>query len=265
MKQREMKLTIIKGLILGWSLIAAGLARAEGETQQDPATITHEKKPVSALKVKYSNYMNGPTFEESSGTSINHYGTLKYDLGKDYSLSANFRFDSTFGDKTSAFTLADSYIVLGAPGVKRFSTTFTAQLWASAGISAKSRASRLMSVIQPRLNMERTVGKWTLSNLLISKLYLYDHKAAAQKWGVVGSYLNASYEINKTWTLDFGVYPELSFVRGKATAFNDLASYPGFTVNLSKAVSLSPYLEIMATRMQGKTTSAGAFLSAAIL
>ncbi len=63
----------------------------------------------------YFNYMNGPTFSESNGGSINHYLTLKHKFNSDWALSFTFREDENFGNNEPSFALADSFLRLDYP------------------------------------------------------------------------------------------------------------------------------------------------------
>ncbi len=228
------------------------------------ASISHAKKNQSGVHAKYSNYMNGPAFKESSGTSINHIATVKYDFENKYALSANLRFDSTFGEETDLVSLSDPYMVLVTPAVKLSSVNAKGQLWYTFGISDAAKAADIVGVIQPRISFSASIKKLSVSNDLISKFYVHGARQVGQKFAALGSYLNLSYELAKSWTMDLGLYPEFSFLRGKSTTFNNLAAYPGFTVSLGKHVSLSPYVELFAMKPQSETTSVGAFLSASI-
>jgi hypothetical protein len=245
---------------------AAGPAPASAaSTAAAAGSSVAEIAPKSVVHVKYSNYMNGPTLAKATGVSINHIATVKYDFKNAFWLSANFRFDSTFGDTTNAASLEDPYLILGTSTANLGSVTMKGQLWYTVGMSEAAKKADLVSVLQPRVTFERSIKKFTITNDIMPKFYIRDTSRGGQKFAVLGNYLNVSYEVNKTITLDMGMYPEFAFLRAKPTQFNDLAVYPGFTASFGKNLSISPYFEIFAANPKAETTSVGAFLSATIL
>lgn len=212
--------------------------------------------------VTYFNYMNGPTFEQSAGGSINHYLSLKHKFSSDWYLAGIFQPDSNFENGKSSFTMGDSYFQLGYPTIAKFEGgKVFGQVRYFLPTSETSRKAELAGVLSTRIYAELEKGPWQFTYILIPKLYLNTKTADGQRLFSHGHWIQSSYKLSSAFVLDFALYPAWTHARNKDVAFNDLLAYPGFTVNFTKDLSLSPYLEVSLLKAEGKSTSVGGSLS----
>lgn len=215
----------------------------------------------------YLNYMNGPTFSDSNGGSVNHFLTLKHKFNKKWALSLTARPDSNFGNGESSFVMSDPYVKLSYPTIyeSERGVKVNGDLSYYAPVSAASKEAKLAGVVSPRLITSYEVGKFNFLYLLIPKVYLNSEKRDGQKTYSHAHYLSTGYKLSSLITLDFALYPAWTAKRGEKTSFNDLPAYPGMTFSFNKNFSFSPYVEVSALKPDSKTSSAGGVLNYTLL
>ena len=217
--------------------------------------------------ISYLNYMNGPTFSESAGGSVNHYLTLKHKFNPNWALSAVMRSDSNFGNGNEFMTMGDSYLRLEYPTIYKAENglKISGDVRYYAPLSDRSRASKIVGVISPYMKASLDMNRANFTYVLIPKLYLNTLSDEGQRQASHGHYAAASYKLSPKVNLDFALYPVWTYSRDREVAFNDLPAYPGFTVNFSETFSVSPYMEIPLLKAEGKTMSLGGVLSYVLL
>lgn len=213
--------------------------------------------------IDYFNYMNGPTFSESTGSSINHYLTLKHKINPNWAFSFVFREDQNFGNSEPSFALADSYIRLDYPTIFKNDAGLKVKgsLRYIAPMSERSRKSTSAGYIAPYINTSYSLGRFDFSYVMIPKIFLHTQIKDRQKTFGHGHYISTAYKLSPITKLDFAVYPVWTLNRNDATAFNDLPIYPGMTFEFSNSLSISPYVEIPLMKSFSENASIGASLS----
>lgn len=231
------------------------------------ATSQTQAPPQNNWGVSYLNYMNGPTFAESNGSSVNHYFTVKYKFNSDWALGFTAQPNSNFGTGESASTMGDSYLRLNYPTLykQENGVKITGDVNYYAPTSEASQTAKISGVVSPRINTSYESGNLSLSYLLIPKIFLNTQEVEGQRTFSHGHYLAAGYKLSSFITLDFAFYPVWTIKRNQPTAFNDLPIYPGMTFQFNKNVSLSPYVELLALKTEEKTSSIGAVFSYSLL
>ncbi len=210
----------------------------------------------------YMNYMNGPTFSEPSGSSINHFFTLKRKFTADWAASVTVRPDSNLGNGEPSWVMSDPFLKLNYPTIYKNENGFklTGDLIYYLPLSDKSKASSSNGTIAPRLTAAYEIGNLSLMYLLIPKIYLSNEAKDGQKIYSHGHYLSTSYKLNSIISLDFAIYPSWVYFKNKDSSF-EFPAYPGATFNISKELSVSPYFEISMLKPENKTTSVGGVLN----
>lgn len=217
--------------------------------------------------ISYSNYMNGPTFSESTGGSINHYLGLKHKFTPDWATSFVLRPDTNFENGKTLMTMDDSYLRLEYPTIyqNEFGVKIKGDVRYYAPFSEESQKAGLSGVISTRLNASYDVGRVSLLYILIPKVFINTKTEDGQRLASHGHWVSASYTMSPFWNFDFALYPAWTISRNQPVAFNNLPVYPGFTMNFSKDLSLSPYVEIPLIESKSSNTSVGGVLSYTLL
>lgn len=220
----------------------------------------------TSWEAKYTNYMNGPTFTQQNGSSINHYFWLKY-RKNEWAFGGVFRPDTFFNDREARTVQGDSFLTVTTPDLFRNQRglRFYADIRYALPLSAESTSADLLGVLEPRFYTLYNSNKFEFSNIVIPKVFINKRPLTEQKIVAVGDYFNASYRIVERFCFDLGVYPVWTLTRSSGLTFNNLLSYPGFTVDFSQKVALSAYIETPLFKVESKTTSVGASLSAKFL
>lgn len=250
-----------------WSCFVSNI-NAQTTTANNPTTgLTKFTGPSGELRnwsLKYQNYTNGQTFQDPSGSSINHYFDLSRKVNK-WTVGGVARQDSEWvsgeGQKN---IIGDHYVKIVTPKLDPMrETTINGNVRYYFPTSDESKIKDQDFAVEPRVYVISKVNdKTELSSILIPKVYGYKNSEAGQVMAKIGNYFQATYAIDPSITLDFGVYPNWTFVRESSVAdFNDLPMYPGATVNFTDNFSVSPYVEVFASRVKYKTSSLGAFVS----
>lgn len=262
----------IKGTFLSASLALSMIVSAQAaETASVQTSVSQASSSTFFSKekwgVSYLNYMNGPTFRESTGGSINHFLTLKHKFSPDWALSGVLRPDSNFGNESAFGTMGDPYMRLEYPSIYKGENGLkvTGDVRYSAPVSESSRQSKILGIVSPCVKTALDVDRVSLLYVFIPKVYLNTLNQDGQRTASHGHYVSASYMLFPKVTLDFALYPVWTVSRNRGVAFNDLPAYPGFTVNFSETFSVSPYVEIPLMKTEGKTVSLGGMLSYALL
>lgn len=258
--------TIIKNSIVliliflfGETVTFAQPANTSSSVTQLPQSTFFSKEKWGA---SYSNYMNGPTFAEGKGGSINHYLTLKRKFGSSWALSGVFRPDSNLGNEAKSTTMGDSYLRLDYPTMyEKDGVSIKGNLRYLAPMSEESKKSKINGVISPYIQAKRTAGKFDSTYMLIPKIYLNTITEDQQKLASHGHWLAAGYKTSRFVTVDFALYPVWTYKRGADVEFNDLPAYPGVTLNFSEDFSVSPYVEVPLLNAKSETMSVGGSLS----
>jgi hypothetical protein len=211
----------------------------------------------------YLNFMNGPTFSESSGSSINHYLTLKHKFNPDWALSFVFRGDQNFGNAEPSFAVADSFLRLDYPTIYKNDAGLKVKgsLRYIAPMSESSRNSTSAGYVAPFINTSYQIGRFDFSYVLIPKIFLHTKIEDGQKTFGHGHYIATAFKLSPIAKLDFAIYPVWTLNRNDATAFNDLPIYPGMTFEFSNGLSVSPYVEIPLMKSFSENASVGGSLS----
>lgn len=235
-----------------------------GVTPASSAKLSTNKR--SDWEAKYTNYMNGPTFSQSSGSSVNHFFWLKY-RKNDWAVGGVFRPDTLFEAKNTRTVQGDSFLTLTTPDLfkNQHGVRSYVDIRYALPLSEESQRAERIGMLEPRFYTLYNTGNFEFSNIAIPKVFINKKPLADQKMAALGDYLNVSYRIVKQFCFDFGVYPVWTFSRGSGASFNNLLSYPGFTVDFSEKVALSAYVETPLLKLESKTTSLGALLSAKFL
>ena len=264
----KLKIIFVLLALLDIQLVGVNVAYAE-DTPSSSIKISEDTGFFAKEKwgASYLNYMNGPSFTESSGSSINHFLTLKRKLNPDWSLSLTVRPDSNFGNENKSLTMSDPYLKLNYPiiyknenGVK-----VSGDLIYYMPISESSKADKLTGIISPRLSTSYEVGNLNFLYLFIPKAYLNTVAKDGQKVYSHSHYLATGYKISNLVTFDFALNPAWTIKRNQTTEFNNLPAMPGMTFNFNKDVSLSPYLEVSLLKPSNKSSSIGAVLNYTLL
>lgn len=217
--------------------------------------------------VNYLNYINGPTFSEAKGASINHYLTLKLKFSPDWALSAVVQPDSNFWNGSSFLTMGDAFLRMDYPTIYKGENglKISGDLRYYIPFSEGSRNAKIAGVISATMKATLDVGRVSFLYLLIPKFYLNTQYEVGQKVASHGHYASVAYNLSPKLSVDFALYPAWTLKRDQPVEFNDMPAYPGFTANFSESFSLSPYLEIPLFNARSKTVSAGALLSYTLL
>ncbi len=260
-----MKKSILLIGLLAFSLdcIAQSSSSTTSTTQTSEMQVQSKKWSAS-----YFNYMNGPAFAEAeNGFSINHYLGAKYKFESKWGASFTLRPDSNFSNDQESFVMADPYFRVEYPTIMEAQNglKLTGNFNIFFPTSEKSKEENLNGSITTRFNLAKEVGGFSLSYLLIPRFYSYSQTKDGQTILSHGHYLSASYNLSDFAVIDFAVYPAWTNKRGKQAAFNDLPAFPGMTLNFSKELSLSPYLEIPLMNARPSTSSMGASVSYKLL
>jgi hypothetical protein len=128
-----------------------------------------------------------------------------------------------------------------------------------------SREANRAGTIQTRLKATAEVGKLSFEYIFIPKIHLNTQAVDGQKTFSHGHWFGTSYKMFSKVKFDFALYPEWVFKQNAPTAFNDLLAYPGFTVDFTEKLSLSPYVEIPLLNAEAKGISVGGVLSYTLL
>lgn len=254
--------------LLDTKLVGINLAYAE-DTSSSSVKLSDETGFFAKEKwgVNYLNYMNGPSFTESSGSSINHFLTLKRKFNPDWSLSLTIRPDSSFGNENKSLIMSDPYLKLNYPTIYKHETgvKISGDLIYYIPVSENSKTEKLAGIISPRVNASYEIGKFNFLYLLIPKAYVNKVAKDDQKIYSHSHYLATGYKLSNLVTLDFALYPAWTIKRNQTTEFNDLPAMPGMTFNFNKEVSLSPYLEVSLLKPSNKSSSIGAVFNYTLL
>lgn len=255
------------------SILLVTVSSYAEESISNQKTISDQKSYSSTFFTKekwgvsYLNYMNGPTFSESTGSSINHYLTLKHKFNSDWALSAVLRPDTNIETGNVSTTMADPYMKLDYPTIYKGSNglKITGDVRYFAPLSESSKKSKTQGTVSTYINTSLSVRNFDYLYVFIPKLYLNTQDNDGQKVASHGHYISANYKITQKVSLDFALYPVWTLSRNTPVSFNNLPAYPGFSVNFTNALSLSPYMEIPLLKAEYKTMSVGGLLSYVIL
>lgn len=242
--------------------------QATGAANTNTAVIAPEVKP-SSWAASYFNYMNGPALAESAnGMSINHYIGLKYKFESKWATSLTLRPDTNHenGEEKST-VMADPYVRVEYPTLyeTKDGLKLTGNLNYFIPSSDASKDAKSNGSITTRFILAKDISTWSLSYLLIPRLYMWEEKADGQSTFSQTHYLSASYNVSDFASLDLGVAPAWTQKRNKKTVFNDLPAYPGATFNFTKKLSFSPYVEVPLLKAEQKNSSVGASVSYKLL
>lgn len=256
-------------LFVSLCLLISFTAKAEEVASEVNSISTSQPQFFSKEKwgASYLNYMNGPAFSDSSGSSINHYFTLKHKFSPEWGLSVTARPDSNFGSEERSLTMSDPFVKLSYPTIYKSESGLkvNGDLSYYAPVSESSKEAKISGIISPRLITAYEVGKFNVIYLLIPKVYLNTKANDGQKTFSHGHYLATGYKLSPLVTLDFALYPAWTMKRNTATTFNDLPAYPGVTFSFNKKVSFSPYMEVSVLNPDAKTSSVGGVLNYTLL
>lgn len=250
----------------GTTVAVAPISEAPSNTSTAIAT---PSSAVNALSVSYFNYMNGPALKDSAnGMSINHYLTAKYKFQNKWATSFTLRPDTNHenGEEKST-VMADPYLRIEYPTLyeSQGGLKITGNFNYFVPSSDASKESKSNGSITTRFIAAKDIAKWSLSYLLIPRFYMWKEKEDGQTLTGQVHYLSASYNFSDFFSVDFGVAPEWKQKRNAATAFNDLPAYPGATLNFTKNLSVSPYLEIPLLKAEQENTTIGTSVSYKLL
>lgn len=264
----KVKTIFVLLVLLNTKLIGGNRAYAE-ETPSSNVKLSEETGFFAKEKwgASYLNYMNGPTFTESSGSSINHFLTLKRKFNPNWSLSLTIRPDSNFGTEKENLTMSDPYLKLNYPAIYKNENGFkvSGDFIYYIPASESSNAEKLAGVISPRFNSSYETGNFNFLYLLIPKAYLNKIAKDGQKNYSHSHYLAMGYKLSDLMTLDFALNPAWTIKRNQPIEFNDLPALPGMTFNFSKEISLSPYVEVSLLKPSNKSSSIGAVFNYTLL
>lgn len=261
------KLLVLLG-ILNANLVGYNLAYAE-DIQSSTTKLPDQSGFFAKEKwgAGYLNYMNGPSFADSTGGSINHLLTLKRKFNSDWALALTIRPDSNFGNEKENLTMSDPFIKLSFPTLFKTENglKLSGDLIYYVPFSDSSKTSNLSGVISPRFSASYDTGNLNFLYLLIPKGYLNNKTQDGQKLYSHSHYMAMGYKLSTLLTIDFALNPAWTIRRNQSTEFNDLPVMPGMTFNFSKDVSFSPYVEVSLLKPSNKTSSAGGVLSYTLL
>ncbi|AZZ37297.1 hypothetical protein CIK05_11025 [Bdellovibrio sp. qaytius] len=248
------------------TVAAAPVAEAPANT----STATVGATPAaSALSINYSNYLNGPALAEpANGMSINHYFTTKYKFKNKWATSFTLRPDTNHQNGEEKTTvMADPYLRVDYPTLyeTQDGLKVTGNFNYFVPSSEASKGKKSDGSITTRFIVAKDIAAWSLSYLLIPRLYMWKEKVDGQTIFSQVHYLSASYNLSDFASLDIGVAPEWRQKRNAKTAFNDLPAYPGATFNFTKKLSFSPYVEVPLLKAEQKNSSVGASVSYKLL
>lgn len=270
---KQLKLSIIIATTLVQSAAFAQSSTAVAPTSTAPTntnTATVAPAPAhSSFSVNYFNYINGPALEEpANGMSINHYLSLKYKTQSKWAGSFTLRPDTNHENGEEKQTvMADPYIRIEYPTLYESAggTKLTGNVNYFIPSSEASKEAKSNGSITTRFMVAKDIASWSLSYLLIPKFYMWQEKEDGQSTFQQTHYLSASYNLSDKISLDMGVAPTWTNKRNKKTAFNDMPAYPGATINFTKDLSVSPYLEVPLLKAEQKNSSVGASIAYKLL
>lgn len=241
---------------------------SEAPANTSTATVGNAPAP-SALSVSYFNYLNGPALKEpSNGMSINHYLTAKYKFQNKWATSFTLRPDTNHQNGEEKQTvMADPYLRIDYPTLYEtqdgLKVTGNFNYFIPSSDASKEKKSN--GSVTARFMVAKDIASWSLSYLLIPRLYFWKEEADGQTLTSQVHYFSASYNLSDAVSLDMGIAPEWRQKRNAETAFNDLPAYPGATFNIGKKLSLSPYVEVPLLKAEQKNSSVGASVSYKLL
>lgn len=262
-----MKLFIKKLIPIYFVILAINSsAFAQSETISTSNSVTVDQSEFFSKDrwgASYSNYMNGQAFSKPSGSSVNHYLSLKHKFKSGWALSGVFRPDSNYDNGKEAITMGDHYAKIDYPTLfdNGNGLSVKGNLRYYAPTSESSQMAKLNGIVAPYFQVGQKAGNLELTYILIPKVYLNTVTKIGQKLVSQGHWLAASYKLSKLVKLDMALYPAWTYSRGQEVAFNDVPAYPGFTVNIADNFSVSPYVEVYAMKPDQKTTSTGGTLN----
>lgn len=213
----------------------------------------------SKLSGNYFNYMNGPTFQDSEGGSINHLITLAYEFQAGTSLAGVFRPDTHIGNDKELLTMGDSFLKF-SQGLSSGALNVSGQLRYYAPISQASQDQKLIGTFQPRVYVGSSLGNLDLLYVLIPKIYAVSETIPNQLSFAHGHLLASNYHLSDSFSLDVSAYPAFSKKTGEQLVFNKIDTDIGFTAKLAKNLAISPYVEFKLTEPKLSTTYAAANL-----
>lgn len=254
---------LVSSLVVSMNCFAQSSSTNTSTTQASDVQVAPKK-----WSANYFNYMNGPAFAEAeNGFSINHYLGFKYKFDSKWGASFTLRPDSNFSNGQESFVMSDPYLRIEYPVLMEAQNglKLTGNFNVFLPTSEKSKKDNLNGSITTRFNLAKEIGSLSLSYLLIPRLYSYSKIQDGQTVSSHGHYLSASYSLSDFAVIDLGVYPAWTSKRNKEVAFNDLPAFPGMTLNFSKELSLSPYLEIPLMNARPSTSSMGASVNYKLL
>lgn len=255
------------------SLVPTATTIAVAPVSEAPAnTSTASVGAVAAsspFSVSYFNYINGPAFKEAAnGMSINHYLTAKYKFENRWATSFTLRPDTNHENGEEKQTvMADPYFRVDYPTLYETQNglKITGNFNYFIPSSDASKENKSNGSITTRFIVAKDISSWSLSYLLIPRLYFWKEKEDGQTLTSQVHYFSASYILSEMISLDIGVAPEWRQKRNAKTAFNDLPAYPGATISFTKTLSLSPYVEVPLLKAEQKNSSVGASISYKLL
>lgn len=237
-------------------------------TNTNTATVGAAPAPRS-LSISYFNYLNGPALEEpANGMSINHYLTTKYKFQNKWATSFTLRPDTNHqnGEEKST-VMADPYLRIDYPTLYEsqdgLKVTGNFNYFIPSSDASKEKKSN--GSMTARFMVAKDIGSWSLSYLLIPRLYMWKEAVDGQTLTSQVHYFSASYNLSDRFSFDLGVAPEWRQKRNAETAFNDLPAYPGATINFTKDLSFSPYVEVPLMKAEKKNSSVGASVAYKLL
>ena len=214
----------------------------------------------------YMSYINGPTFDEPNGGSINHYLTLKHKFTQDWGASFTVRPDSNFNNTETTYSMSDPYFKLSYPAFYKNDKGFkiTGDFLYYVPASEKSKLEKSEGALSPRIITAFEEGNLSLNYLLIPKFYFNKNVTDGQKTLALSHYFSSSYKINKLLSVDFAVNPSWIYKKNQAAEYG-VSAYPGMTLILNKELTISPYIELSLIKPERKTSSLGGVLNYTIL
>jgi hypothetical protein len=256
-----MSLHNVKFALVTSALLLAGLAH--GQDAQTSSTKTAPSGELKNWSLKYLNYTNGPTFEASTGPSVNHFIDLSRNIGE-WNVAAVGRFDTTAKPEENSKTVpADHYLKINTPKLGSEKTKVFGSVRNHIPTSDASQRAGQTFAFEPRLYIENT----SLKNLAITssfrpKFHSYDESKADQ---VLSSYQNVFefvYTLNSTFSIDVATGPGYTVKREQERLVgNNTPTDVGGTINFTPNFAVTPYIEFQANRPKYKTSYFAAVVS----
>lgn len=216
----------------------------------------------------YENYIDGPRFDASSETFVNHYLGVRKKFSEGWSLTAVARLDSDLSKEAKKpHSSGDHYLKLQYPTIfKNNLITVSGQVRTYIGSSPTSKEAGKIAHIQPRLYVSSKIDRFSFQYVLIPYIYLYDSNSPDHVAEKHVHIFSAEYSFNKEWSASLEADPGWTRTRSSKPVYNKSPIYLGLSKSFSKQnISVTGYMASSASKVSNETSNLAASISYSFL